>query len=146
MANKAYDHWRKFPRHLFYEARRIARECCADTFTADRYEDDPLFAREFHAVRVRRAAENGLVVLMANGMDCDCVAFRYKNCGTFPAAPRLIEHIRDQMLMEAEGPLQVWTVSPSEAKALKRVSRDLGAEAYEDGHPHRVAYPTNLEA
>jgi hypothetical protein len=84
-------------------------------------------------------SENGQVVILESGMDCDCVAFsnrKYKVDALLIA----VRTKMDRIYGDAEGPCHLSIVSPSEAKALQYGSRDLGMEAYENGHPSRVSY------
>lgn len=84
-------------------------------------------------------SERGQVVILESGMDCDCVAFsnrKYK----VNALPIAVRSEMDRIYGNAEGPCHLSIVSPSEAKALSYVSRDLALEAYENGHPSRVSY------
>ena len=84
-------------------------------------------------------SENGQVVILESGMDCDCVAFsnrKYKVDALLIA----VRTKMDRIYGDAEGPCNLSIVSPSEAKALQYGSRDLGMEAYENGHLSRVSY------
>lgn len=84
-------------------------------------------------------SEHGQVVILESGMDCDCVAFsnrKYK----VDALPIAVRVLMDRIYGDAEGPCYLSIVSPSAAKRLDYGSRDLGMEAYEDGHPGNVSY------
>lgn len=88
-------------------------------------------------------SENGQVVILESGMDCDCVAFsnrKYK----VDALPVAVRAIMDRIYGDAEGPCNLSITSPSAAKRLEYGSRDLGMEAYEDGHPYSVSYSPGM--
>ena len=88
-------------------------------------------------------SENGQVVILESGMDCDCVAFsnqKYK----VAALPIAVRTEMDRIYGNAEGPCHLSITSPSAAKAMDYRSRDLGMEAYENGHPSRVSYSPGM--
>lgn len=63
-------------------------------------------------------SENGQVVILESGMDCDCVAFsnsKYKVDALLIA----VRTKMDRIYGDAEGPCHLSIVSPSEAKALQ---------------------------
>lgn len=86
---------------------------------------------------IERCAEHGKVALVESGMDCDCVS--YGNHATvLDADLKAVEAHIDSALSWADGPMHFCLMTPSEAALLKPRSRDLAAEAHEDGHPHSI--------
>jgi hypothetical protein len=101
--------------------------------------DDYLAKRVDLQALISANSERGQVVILESGMDCDCVAFsnrKYK----VDALPVAVRALMDRIYGDAEGPCHLSIVSPSAAKRLEYGSRDLGMEAYENGHPSRVSY------
>ena len=101
--------------------------------------DDYLAKRVELQKLISANSELGQVVILESGMDCDCVAFsnqKYK----VDALPVVVRAMMDRIYGNAEGPCHLSIVSPSAAKRLEYGSRDLGMEAYENGHPARVSY------
>jgi len=96
---------------------------------------DYLAERAKLAQRVRDAAEDGMVVLVRNGTDCDGV--RYSGV-TRPvkAVPYLVHREIEKDYEYADGPMSIGVVSPSAAREIEYESRDMVMEAFEDGHPH----------
>lgn len=105
--------------------------------------DDYLAERVDLQKLVSANSENGQVVILESGMDCDCVAFsnqKYK----VAALPIAVRTEMDRIYGNAEGPCHLSITSPSAAKAMDYRSRDLGMEAYENGHPSRVSYSPGM--
>ena len=101
--------------------------------------DDYLAKRVDLQALISANSERGQVVILESGMDCDCVAFsnrKYKVDALLVA----VRAMMDRIYVNAEGPCHLSIVSPSAAKRLEYGSRDLGMEAYENGHPGRVSY------
>ena len=97
--------------------------------------EDGLAAKARFADDIRRAAKNGKIKIIESGMDCDCVQYSgrvYRCPATVVAANQIIERI----YAEAEGPVS-WRIASPDEKIVYS-SRDLAAEAHEDGHPHVV--------
>lgn len=87
--------------------------------------------------RIAACAENGKVAVVESGMDCDCV--RYSgHVSIIDATVEAYEAHYDHVAKWADGPFSLGVVSPSEARKIKRQSRDLALEAFEDGHAHVV--------
>jgi hypothetical protein len=87
----------------------------------------------------RRQQVTSYVALVRSGMDCDGV--QYGNDVTYvPASWREVETRIDDDCRHADGPIYHQIMKPSEAAGLRKHSRDLALEAFEDGHPHRITY------
>lgn len=87
---------------------------------------------------LREKAENGQVLLVTSGMDCDCV--RYSGCTRLvPADLQGFLQALDKVYYSAEGPMQWYIASPSEQSEIHYESRDLALEAFEDGHPYAIS-------
>lgn len=84
-------------------------------------------------------AENGQVAIVVGGMDCDCV--RYEgHVYRAPATVKDVEAAIEDLYYYAEGPIHWEIMKPSEAAQVKRESRDLIMEAFENGHAWSVTY------
>lgn len=100
-------------------------------------KQDPLAERERRINEINACIEDGKIAQYKNGMDCDCVKF--SSCRIITAiAAGLIVRYEDDSYKWADGPLNVSYGKPSEVKEEYSESRDLIAEAHEDGHPHVV--------
>lgn len=97
---------------------------------------DPLEQKAIFAQRVRDCAEDGMVVIVSNGMDCDGVRYTGSKSGLIPAVPTVVAKEMDLIYEWADGPVSAWVYAPSQAGVIPRTSRDLGMEAFENGHPH----------
>ena len=123
VARKAWAHFNR-------EMRKIGRGWGKDTV-------DPLAEKAQYIDRLNRYAEDGQILLVWSGMDCDCVQFSgdVQRCkATFYAVEKAIE----DTLHYAEGPMHFYFERPSARDEIVRTSRDLVLEAFEDGHPHVV--------
>jgi hypothetical protein len=86
---------------------------------------------------LRNRSEGGYIAVVENGRDCDGVQYWNKVRvveATAQAIDKLVEYIADG----ADGPFELRLERPSVAHGLKYDSRDLGMEAYEDGHAHCI--------
>lgn len=96
---------------------------------------DPLAARAELRSTLDRLAEDGRIAIVHGGLDCDGV--QVSGCvDTLPAQAMAVERWRDRMHAQAEGPLWGHLEAPSATRGIRRHSRDLALEAFEDGHPH----------
>lgn len=102
------------------------------------YVVDPLAEKADLVERIREKAEGGLVVIASSGMDCDGVRYSGSLSRPLPAVPMLVIREIDRNYEWADGPISCSVISPSEAKAVRYESRDLGMEAFENGHPHVI--------
>lgn len=98
---------------------------------------DPLAKRASVALWIRQAAESGQIALVESGMDCDCVSYSGL-VRMVPANTPALERAIDQAYANAEGAISLRVMRPSEAASIDYASRDLAAEAYENGHAHIV--------
>lgn len=85
--------------------------------------------------QIRDYAEDGQIAVVWSGMDCDGV--RYSGDVRMVSATKqdVTEHI-DHVYEWADGPCVYSLMRPSCARELEYQSRDLAAEAHEDGHSH----------
>ncbi|MDR3502945.1 MAG: hypothetical protein P4L79_10205 [Legionella sp.] len=91
------------------------------------------------ANKIKECEENGKVAILTSGMDCDGV--RYSGQKSFvDAYLTVVEQEIDEANKWADGPIHMSIVKPSEARKVAYESRDLGMEAFEDGHPHVLYY------
>lgn len=111
------------------------------------YEDGLLCADEDRLVELRErlnvkhrlaeCAENGKVLIVESGRDCDCVEYDGK-CYTIDASIDAYSKLYDEIADWADGPFWLSMDRPSNAHKYKYTSRDRILEAFEDGHPHLV--------
>jgi hypothetical protein len=88
---------------------------------------------------MRRYMRDGEIGIMVNGMDCDCVQFSYGSVIRVNSITELTDRI-EKMYEYSDGPLNISYCTPEQANKVKYTSRDLAAEAFEDGHSHVVYY------
>lgn len=87
--------------------------------------------------RIAECAEDGQVALIESGMDCDCVQYSgYVSLCDATVAAFDAEYAHRAKW--ADGPFSIAIERPSVARGIRRESRDLAAEAFEDGHPHSI--------
>lgn len=90
-------------------------------------------------VRIRALARKhpGYVALVESGRDCDGVQYsgivRYVKA-TFDSVNDAIADIR----YWSDGPCHISIAKPSEVDGIEYTSRDLGMEAFENGHAHCI--------
>lgn len=101
--------------------------------------DDHLAQRARLAARIARFAEGGQVAIVAGGRDCDGVVYE-GHVSLIPASVVAYERHVDRALEWADGPMHFDIELPSVAEHVEPYSRDLGAEAHENGHPHVLRY------
>ena len=100
------------------------------------YINDKLEQRAIIKIGLEKCTENNTVAIFEDGMDCDCVKYsRTYHKKSFS----VMEYIRfkNETYESAEGPVSVGYGKPSK-HPIESHSRDLAAEAYENGHPHVV--------
>jgi len=82
-------------------------------------------------------AENGYVVPITEGCDCDGV--QYRNVGNLvKAIPLVLEKAESEAYEWADGTMDIYYEKPSIALKMKNVSIDRTAEAFENGHSHSI--------
>lgn len=89
------------------------------------------------STKIKSVAENGKVAVVESGMDCDCVQYSDR-VTVMTADVRTVEGHITERLDWADGPINFRLMKPSEARGLVAGSRDLAAEAHENGHRHVV--------
>lgn len=94
-------------------------------------------ARQLLVNSVKNFAEGGEVAVVWNGRDCDGV--RYHNAVSYVEATvkAVDEHI-EHTYAWADGPCSYYITTPTYGRTLQYDSRDLVAEAFEDGHAHVI--------
>lgn len=85
--------------------------------------------------KLKSVAEHGEVAIVEGGMDCDGIQY-FGYVTILPADVRAVEDHIAKRLAWADGPMNFQLMKPSEARDLEAESRDLGSEAYENGHQH----------
>jgi hypothetical protein len=111
---------------------RMLRDCAKEKFAS---KVDYLSERARLKAAIEQRSEKNQVAVVFNGRDCDCVEYEgvvYK----VPATVTHVEHCIDQYGQWADGPFG-WEIKKPSSK-VKRQSRDLAMEAFEDGHAHVV--------
>ena len=83
----------------------------------------------------KKNSENGFVVIVTEGMDCD--GGQYRHIGDPMAlVPVKIDKAIDIAYEWSDGYMNHYIVTPSEAEKMQNVSIDRGMEAFENGHSH----------
>jgi hypothetical protein len=101
------------------------------------HNDHPVYEVLEEHRRIAKCAEGGRVALVWSGMDCD--GSRYSgSVHLVAAAPKAVQAAVAHELEWADGPCSYYIERPSIAMTIPRESRDLGLEAFEDGHPHVI--------
>lgn len=95
-------------------------------------------ARAAWSETISRMSEDDSIGIFWEGMDCDCVRFSYARTVSNQLM-NLFKYI-NAAYDDAEGPLSWYFIPTREAKRIKRSSRDLALEAFEEGHSHVVYY------
>jgi hypothetical protein len=105
--------------------------------TKKRGRFDPLAHKLEIVKKIKNFAENGEVLLIESGRDCDGVEYGGRTClmdANFVSVNAYIEKAEDW----ADGAIYFEFDRPSNAENYSRSSRDLTLEAYENGHPHVI--------
>ena len=84
---------------------------------------------------LRELAVDGKIALVSGGRDCDGVCWEGAVTIVDATAAAVNAHI-DHAYEWADGPIHFSLASPEDE--VEYYSRDLGAEAYEDGHNHVI--------
>lgn len=84
---------------------------------------------------IRDCAEDGMVAVIESGMDCDSVRYSGHRSLVEATAAAVDAHIEHQTHW-ADGPIYFDIERPS--VLVEYESRDLGMEAFENGHPHFI--------
>jgi len=85
--------------------------------------------------RIEEYASDGLIFLVESGRDCDGVQYsgHVHSCEASPGALRALE---DDINAWADGPFSLAFIHKHDAEQIEYTSRDLGLEAFENGHQH----------
>lgn len=118
------------------ELRKFWRERATWKGPKDRLH---LNARAQLKLEIDAKAEDGQVIIVYGGMDCDG-ASSAGNKWPVQASVMAVNKVLDCIYDGAEGPMSAGIYSPSEAQKIKRSFRDYGMEAFEDGHQHSYHY------
>jgi len=112
-------------RKLIGEYRRVLKECQID---------DLLRKRERINEIIKRHNCDGVIHIVWEAQDCDHVYT--KDVTQIPAT--FIHYVKweDDFYHYAEGPQSHWITQPFDRPT--RITRDLGLEAFENGHPHLI--------
>lgn len=93
--------------------------------------------------KLEHRVHEGIIYVWETGMDCDCVQFGGLRKITVPEGEDIVavfEAWENEQYDGADGPLSHAIITYERAQEVQPYSRDLAAEAYENGHPH-VVYP-----
>ena len=87
--------------------------------------------------RIKDCAEDGAVAMVWSGRDCDGVRYT-GSVYVVDASIKEVDREAAHTYKWADGPCSFYIERPSVAREIKRTSRDLTLEAFEDGHPHVI--------
>jgi len=96
--------------------------------------EDMLAERQALQHSIDRRAQGGMVRLVVRQMDCDCA--EWTSSSLQPARALAVERAINAVYDNAEGRVNWWLASPSEA--VERNERDHALEAFEEGHSHVI--------
>ena len=106
-------------------------------FYSNTFKGDQLAQKALRFQHIYDNAENGYVVAVQEGCDCDGV--QYRSIGKPQvAAPLVLEKNEDEAYEWADGIMDIYYVKPSKALKMTNASVDRAAEAFENGHPHSI--------
>ena len=118
---------------------RSAREFWKWMYRQNRWQyqkrEDWLEERRHLAAVIAKDAEDGEVAIIESGMDCDGVKYWGRAC-VVPASVMAVLLWEKRTEEWADGPFY-WHIERPSAE-VESGSRDLGMEAFEDGHPHVI--------
>lgn len=104
-----------------------------------RVAEDRLEARARLKTRIDLCAEDGLILIVESGMDCDGSAWSGRTA-LLQASVMVFEKAYEEKISWADGPIS-WVIhKPSEKSSFSESHRDLALEAFENGHPHVLRY------
>jgi hypothetical protein len=107
-------------------------------FIAARQRDDELAAKQRLKERWENFAEDGMIAVIREGMDCDCVQYRTVRHIPVPSLAAWLK-AEDENQQWLDGPESHYFGRPSDYP-IEHVTRDRALEAYEDGHPGYVTW------
>ncbi len=85
--------------------------------------------------QIRACTEGGAVAVIEGGRDCDGVQYDGRR-HVIEATIRDYDQLYDRLAAYADGPFWLRVAKPSED--VHYTSRDLGLEAFENGHAHHL--------
>jgi hypothetical protein len=100
--------------------------------------DDEINRRANIKAQIDACNENGFILCIESGRDCDGVEYSGLIHGPIPATLLAYYQLLDSINDWADGPFRVSICRPSSKAAIKYTSRDRTLEAFEDGHPHCI--------
>jgi hypothetical protein len=86
---------------------------------------------------IRQFEHEGRLYLEESGIDCDCVQY----AGTIheiEASPYALRKLEEEISRWADGTFSLQPLRFEDVEDIRCVTRDLAAEAFEDGHQHAV--------
>lgn len=92
-------------------------------------------ARQSLIRRIAEFAVDGQVAVWESGRDCDSVRYKGFKC-LIPASVAEFDALYEHEHKWADGPFCLWVESPEVEREYH--SRDLGMEAFENGHSHVI--------
>lgn len=93
--------------------------------------------KEQMAEKIRELTEHNRVAVMESGRDCDGVRY-FNRVHIVRACVADVLELEDHIAEWADGPFTLRLERPSVARRLEYTSRDLAAEAFENGHAHLI--------
>lgn len=115
------------------ELRKLVKKLLRRTGT------DRLAQRANLKAYIEMNAENGLILIVESGMDCDGSAW-WGRTALLQASVMVYEKAYDEKLSWADGPIS-WAIDkPSNAPHYSETHRDLALEAFEEGRSHVIHY------
>jgi hypothetical protein len=93
-------------------------------------------ARQSLIAAIAAYAVDGKVRVVESGRDCDGVEYDGR-MHVIDATPRAFDELHDRIGQWADGPFHLALIPPGQPDP-DYTSRDLVAEAFEDGHPHHI--------
>lgn len=87
--------------------------------------------------RIAECAYEGKIWVCETGRDCDCVQYTRRPY-QIDATPKAYFTEYGRIAEWADGPFHLHVMEFVQAQAVVPASRDLAAEAFEDGHPHSI--------
>ena len=100
---------------------------------------DRLHERQLLKQKMDKYVEDGQVMIIDSGMDCDGSCW-YGHKTLLPASVIRIEKWIHNFYEDAEGRQDWEFVKPSVGKEVEQTSRDASLEAFENGHSHMWVY------
>ncbi len=124
-----------------------AREETLTLFILNKVEEVTQKLKNLSEARKARQSENQTidfckitkqrVAVVWSGMDCDCMSYTGDITLLEPDRKVIDEHI-ERTYHWADGPCWYHLTTETNTQGIKRTSRDLALEAFEDGHPWSI--------